>query len=235
MAYTKNTNSWLSTDLITTTILDNFETIYTQMKAYLIAHNHNTLYYTKNEMDTQFFHAGNDGAGSGADADLIYKSSGNLHAASLGTSIGINIGVIILWYGATNTIPIGWQLCNGTNGTPDLRGKIPVGAGGAYTVNASGGAATFTPTGTLTLSSTSLSINQMGRHRHPYIDNYGNHAGNLGSGIYLGGDPVSRNASLVTNNTGTGDGHTHTGNVFTGASIASLPPYYALCYIQKIS
>ena len=38
-------------------------------------------------------------------------------------------GSIILWYGATNTIPSGWSLCNGNNGTPDLRNKFVVGAG----------------------------------------------------------------------------------------------------------
>lgn len=238
MAYTKNKDPWISTDIITTDIMNNFETIYTQAKSYLTAHNHNTLYYTKSEMDTNFFHAGNDGSGSGTDADLIYKSTGNLHAASLGTTIGINIGVIILWYGSVASIPAGWHLCDGTNGTTDMRGKIPLGAGGNFTVGSSGGAATFTPTGTLTVSGTTLTINQMGRHRHPWNDNFGEHAGHLGAGQYMGGEPESRNANLYTSNTGDGGAHTHStaeGTAFTGNSINSLPPYYALCYIQKIS
>ena len=37
-------------------------------------------------------------------------------------------GSIIMWYGATNTVPSGWSLCNGNNGTPDLRNKFVVGA-----------------------------------------------------------------------------------------------------------
>lgn len=34
------------------------------------------------------------------------------------------IGLIFLWYGAIGDIPEGWQLCDGTNGTPDLRNRF---------------------------------------------------------------------------------------------------------------
>lgn len=37
-------------------------------------------------------------------------------------------GAILLWYGLIATIPSGWRLCDGTNGTPDLRDKFVVGA-----------------------------------------------------------------------------------------------------------
>lgn len=37
-------------------------------------------------------------------------------------------GGIILWKGTIATIPSGWALCDGTNGTPDLRDKFIVGA-----------------------------------------------------------------------------------------------------------
>lgn len=36
------------------------------------------------------------------------------------------IGLIFLWYGAIEDIPDGWQLCDGTNGTPDLRNRFLV-------------------------------------------------------------------------------------------------------------
>lgn len=39
------------------------------------------------------------------------------------------IGAIILWSGAIVDIPTHWQLCDGTNGTPDLREKFIMGAG----------------------------------------------------------------------------------------------------------
>lgn len=49
------------------------------------------------------------------------------------------IGGILMWSGSILTIPIGYQLCDGTNGTPDLRDRFIVGAGLSYAVGATGG------------------------------------------------------------------------------------------------
>ena len=49
-------------------------------------------------------------------------------------------GIICLWYGSIHGIPDGWTICDGTAGTPNLTDKFIVGAGGAYPVNATGGA-----------------------------------------------------------------------------------------------
>lgn len=35
-------------------------------------------------------------------------------------------GTIIMWHGTVATVPTGWALCNGSNGTPDLRNKFVV-------------------------------------------------------------------------------------------------------------
>lgn len=51
-------------------------------------------------------------------------------------------GMIVLWSGDVGEIPAGWQLCDGTNGTPDLRNRFLVGAGDTYAVDANGGALT---------------------------------------------------------------------------------------------
>lgn len=48
-------------------------------------------------------------------------------------------GHIVLWSKAINLIPTGWQLCDGTNGTPDLRDRFVVGAGSTYAVDDTGG------------------------------------------------------------------------------------------------
>jgi microcystin-dependent protein len=40
----------------------------------------------------------------------------------------IPIGLIVIWAGNINNIPAGWELCNGSNGTPDLREKFIRGA-----------------------------------------------------------------------------------------------------------
>ena len=39
-------------------------------------------------------------------------------------------GVIVMWSGQTDTIPDGWALCDGTDGTPDLRTRFVLGACG---------------------------------------------------------------------------------------------------------
>lgn len=64
-------------------------------------------------------------------------------------------GVITMWSGSVGAIPSGWLLCDGNNGTPDLRDRFVVGAGGAYTVNDTGGA-----------DSVQLSGSEMPSHSH---------------------------------------------------------------------
>ena len=49
-----------------------------------------------------------------------------------------------MWSGAANAIPTGWVLCNGANGTPDLRDRFVVGAGSGYSVDNTGGSANAT-------------------------------------------------------------------------------------------
>lgn len=50
-------------------------------------------------------------------------------------------GAIVIWYGATSSIPDGWLLCDGTLGTPDLRSMFLVGAGDQYMSGEQGGEA----------------------------------------------------------------------------------------------
>lgn len=39
------------------------------------------------------------------------------------------VGTVVLWCGSEDEIPNGYAICDGQNGTPDLRGKIVVGDG----------------------------------------------------------------------------------------------------------
>lgn len=53
-------------------------------------------------------------------------------------------GVILAWSGDIGSIPEGWVLCDGTDGTPDLRNKFIIGAGDTYAVDdTSTGVATY--------------------------------------------------------------------------------------------
>ena len=64
-------------------------------------------------------------------------------------------GAIIMWSGSINDIPVGWALCDGSNGTPDLRDRFIVGAGGEYSPGNTGGAKSVT-----------LTVAQMPQHNH---------------------------------------------------------------------
>jgi len=49
-------------------------------------------------------------------------------------------GMIMLWYGSIDSVPSGWAYCDGTNGTPDLRGRFVCGAApSVYVPGARGG------------------------------------------------------------------------------------------------
>lgn len=237
MAYTKNEDPWAAEDLVTPAKMDNFETIYTEISSYLSSHAHDDLYQTKAEMEAAYWYAGNDGSGSGADADLIYKSTGNLHAASF-AGLGVPTGLVILWYGSTASIPAGWHLCDGSGGTIDLRGRFPVGAGtgSSYSVGATGGSATFTATGTITVGGHVLTTAEMGRHRHPFLDMY-NEVDSPRGTVTAYGSCANDELDATTGTTasaGDSDAHGHTGSSFTGDAVACMPYYRALAYIQKI-
>ena len=66
------------------------------------------------------------------------------HTTGKGVTVvgSVPVGGIIIWSGSVASIPTHWQICDGTNGTPDLRDKFVMGAGSTYAVNATGGAAT---------------------------------------------------------------------------------------------
>lgn len=49
-------------------------------------------------------------------------------------------GTILPWYGSADNVPNGYAICNGQNGTPDLRGRFLVGVNGnTYTLGSKGG------------------------------------------------------------------------------------------------
>ncbi len=78
--------------------------------------------------------------------------------------------MIVLWYGAAADCPNGWAICDGTGGTPDLRGRFPIGAdadsGGSYNKGATGGAATAT----VTVASHTLTTGEIPAHSHGVTD-----------------------------------------------------------------
>jgi len=169
----------------------------------------------------------------------------------------IPVGGIIMWSGAIASIPTGWALCNGSNGTPDLRNKFIIGAHsdlsgtaksnveGASTFNQTGGDISHNHGGNTTAHT--LTSGQIPSHTHTYKDSYyieinnpGTGAsGTLGGADYVGptkykgsGDSDNDNKyvywrSGTTNSTGTGGSHSH-----PVPTDNHLPPYFALAYIM---
>lgn len=78
----------------------------------------------------------------------------------------IALGIIVVWSGLVTAIPTNWILCNGTNGTPDLRDRFIVGAGGAYGVNTVGGTTSHSHFINGISADTSLTVDQLPSHGH---------------------------------------------------------------------
>ena len=167
----------------------------------------------------------------------------------------IPTGLITMWYGNIGSIPSGWLLCNGSNGTPDLRDRFIVGAGSSYAVSQIGGTAeAIVVSHTHTASSTSsFSGNALGTHSHTATDLGHTHqymmpsttqqkpAGS-GQGAFIGSTDTATstgfaNISVVPISAGIPSGNVSTSTTIssTGSSgaNANLPPYYALAYIMK--
>lgn len=121
-------------------------------------------------------------------------------------------GGIIIWSGAISAIPAGWQICDGTNGTPDLTDRFVLHAdadsGGTNDVGDTGGASTHT-----------LTTDEMPAHTHTFA------AGSSGSGVpnnVEAGQNLADNQTKTTSSTGGGDPHNN------------RDKYYALAYIMKL-
>jgi len=163
----------------------------------------------------------------------------------------IPAGGIFLWSGSIGSIPAGYVLCNGSNGTPDLRDRFVVGAGSTYAVDATGGSTdAIVVTHTHTFSGTTATN---GAHQH-FVSGgtyagaklgtlEANPNGTLKVGDALGGNQnqyqlqatSSAATAGLTDSAGTHD-HTYSGTTASAGNSgtnANLPPYYALCYIMK--
>lgn len=144
------------------------------------------------------------------------------------TTASIPSGCIIIWSGAVGAIPSGFYLCDGSNGTPDLRNSFVIGAGNSYSVGQTGGSADSIVV-SHTHTATSV-VNDPG-HIHAYVNGTTNPGykpdGATGPAGYLGG---MNNTNSATTGITVSTSNASAGTSGTGAN---LPPYYALAYIQK--
>ena len=150
--------------------------------------------------------------------------------------VSIPTGVIVMWSGATNTIPNGWALCDGQSGTPDLRNRFVVGAGSNYAVDATGGSADATLVAhSHTTNSTSKTLTGDIRGISQSFAQGGGSASGVFTKISVNGGRTANGGSINPCGGVDFDGtHTHdTNSQGSSATNANLPPYYALAYIMK--
>jgi len=138
------------------------------------------------------------------------------------TPSNVPSGCILIWSGSTGSVPSGFVLCDGSNGTPDLRNSFVLGAGNTYTVGQTGGS-----TDAIVVSHThTASVTDPG-HNHTYIKPQ---AGTSYYSNINGSSPGAVSAS--TDNAVTGITVTNASAGASGTN-ANMPPYYALAYIMK--
>ena len=169
----------------------------------------------------------------GATATATTQSSGDNSTKVATTAYVANnsipSGGIIIWSGSSGSIPSGWYLCNGANGTPDLRNRFVVGAGSTYAVGATGGSADA-----IVVSHTHTISDPGHNHNIDYLSQVSSptsYVNRVVRGTASGTSSASGSASLVgMSSATTGISISSTGD---SATNANLPPYYALCYIMK--
>ena len=133
------------------------------------------------------------------------------------------VGTIILW--DTGTYPEGWKLCDGANGTPDLRGFFVRGASDSGDLLSSGGVSTH--------KHAMPSTGTRSAHHHSVSGSTG--PANYYTSTALGG---SSYATLVdhthTFSKNTGDAGSHGHSISDTGLSSNLPPHIKLYYIMKV-
>ncbi len=116
-------------------------------------------------------------------------------------------GMIITWYGSLASIPSGWVLCDGDNGTPNLHQKFILGAGFITAPGTTGGAATHTH------------LFNAGTHYHDVSTAFTVDPGTVNDTWDTDADNDSVNPATVAGTTQSG---------------SNYPPHHALAYIMRI-
>lgn len=162
-------------------------------------------------------------------------------ASLLGDTFGskasgtIPVGGIIMWSGSIASIPTGWSLCNGSNGTPNLLDRFIVGAGSGYGVAATGGSANAT---LVSHSHTATStVSDPGHFHDLQRAMYATAAGGAGTnGAEFGTAPTNGFVDTTVKNANTLiTVATTISTEGSSATNANLPPYYALAFIMRVS
>lgn len=146
---------------------------------------------------------------------------------------GLPEGVIFMWGGNVNEIPNGFALCDGSNGTKDLRSRFIVGYdprdSDYSTVGAIGGEKEH-----------KLTIEEMPQHNHSGLTSTsGNHRHGFPyenpRGVNSNAGSEDGKSTFSTGQTDYAGAHFHTiPNQGGGKAHENRPPYFVLCFIQFV-
>lgn len=177
-------------------------------------------------------------ATSAASAASAAAESAVAAAEAAAEAAALAHGLVVMWSGMVDTIPVGWALCDGTQGTPDLRNVFILGAGDVAPGTCGG---TDTHGHTVTVNATTavnnaatLSVAQLASHAHGITP--GKPSSGSTETYRDGGDRGT--LTQYSANSGSNQAHNHTQKAHAHAAsanaVSNMPPYYALCFIMKL-
>ena len=177
-------------------------------------------------------------------------------------TLGCPLGVIMLWNHNYGGVPAGWAVCDGANGTVDLRDRFVVGAALSYAPGTVGGVVSQNIG---RVAATAITVAQMANHTHGIVEPQHQHTlpdpghshivpsavvVQTGTGVNLGGagGQFTATVNIGTNLVGIGFTHTDPAGIGIGinanggdqghdhatSNFDNRPPFYAEYYIQHI-
>lgn len=167
--------------------------------------------------------------------------NGSLWEAWSGIAIGqAPVGGIIMYNGLVADIPANWQICDGSNGTPDMTDRFAYGTNTEGEIGDTGGSADAVVVshtharGTMEITGTMQARDDVGRRSWHVGGGAFGQVGNATCAGYAGsGNNGPQSLDFKASRTWAGETAVPTGSV-SGAG-ANLPPYVKLAYIQRLS
>ena len=135
-------------------------------------------------------------------------------------------GMIIAWFGTKNEVPENWVICDGTNGTPDLRDKFILGTDDAKKIGTKGGQSkiTLSKSNLPKMGEAPFSCESFGGAYHKSSNGLTKFQSSYSTRLKGGGNPDDWGSNILIDlNEG-----------FDASPIDIMNPYYALFYIMKL-
>ncbi len=151
-------------------------------------------------------------------------------------ALGINpIGAVIMFNAIFASIPTNWQLCDGTNGTPNMTDRFVYGTNTeAELLNTGGSKDAVVVQHTHTFTGV-----QLDPHTHKVVDGSPWKAGNIistGGTQGIAGNNIGSTVAIPDTDIASGGTPAGTNStVGVSGTDANLPPYVKLAYIQRMS